>query len=108
MNTPSGSRADKETRLLQFICDATEDGPLRGNVVRMLADYAWIDADNEILFEAIRQLFAQSPREILTHLPAELTRRGFPDLPWEPLKQRSRLAGVEPVALAAELLRAVK
>jgi len=74
----------------------------------MLADYAWLDADNEILFEAIRQLFAQSPRDILAHLPAELTRRGFPDLPWEPLKQHSRLAGVEAVALASELLRSAK
>ena len=108
LNNFSGSRADKETRLLQFICDATEDQPARGNVIRMLADYAWLDPDNEILFEAIRQLFAQSPRDILTHLPAELTRRGFPDLPWEPLKQRSRLLGVEAVALAGELLRSPK
>ena len=108
LNTSSGSRADKETRLHQFVSDAAEDKSLRGNVIRMLANYAWLDADNEILFEAIRQLFAQSPREILTHLPAELTRRGFPDLPWEPLKQRSRPASFEAVALAAELLRAVK
>lgn len=108
LNTFAGSRADKEMRLLQFVCDATEDKSVRGNVIRMLADYAWLDADNEILFEAIRQLFAQSPREILAHLPAELTRRGFPDLPWEPLKQRSRLADVEAVELAAELLRSPK
>jgi|SRR5579859_611519 len=108
LNTFAGSRADKETRLLQFVCDATEDQPARENVIRMLVDYAWLDADNEILFEAIRQLFAQSPREILTHLPAELTRRGFPDLPWEPLNQRARLAGVEAVELAGELLRSAK
>lgn len=107
-NSLAGSRADKETRLLQFACDATEDQPARGNVIRMLADYAWLDADNEILFEAIRQLFAQSPRDILSHLPAELTRRGFPDLPWEPLKHRSRLAAVGAVDLAGELLRATK
>ncbi len=107
-NTFADSRADRETRLLQFVCDATGNKSARGNVIRVLADYAWLDADNEILFEAIRQLFAQSPRDILAHLPAELTRRGFPDLPWEPLKQRSRLAGVEAVALAGELLRAAK
>ncbi|MGB6822154.1 MAG: hypothetical protein WBE21_08745 [Candidatus Acidiferrales bacterium] len=108
LNTFLGSRADKETRLLQFVCDATEDKPARENVIRMLADYSWLDADNEILFETIRRLFAQSPRDILSHLPAELTRRGFPDLPWEPLKQRSRLAGVDAVELAGELLRAAK
>lgn len=107
-NIFAGSRADKETRLLQFVCDANEDKSARGNVIRMLADYAWLDADNEILFEAIRRLFAQSPRDILAHLPAELTRRGFPDLPWEPLKQCSRLASAEAVALAGELLRAAK
>ena len=108
LNTFAGSRADKETRLLQFVCDATKDKSARANVIRMLADHAWLDADNEILFEAIRQLFTQSPREILTHVPAELTRRGFPDLPWEPLKQRSRLTGDEAIELAGELLRAAK
>lgn len=107
-NTFADSRADRETWLLQFVCDATGDRTARGNVIRMLADYAWLDADNEILFEAIRQLFAQSPRDILAHLPAELTRRGFPDLPWEPLKQRSPLASVEAAALAGELLRSAK
>ena len=108
LNTLASSRADKETRLLQYVCDATEDKSLRGNVIRVLADYAWLDADNEILFEAIRGLFARNPRDILHHLPAELTRRGFPDLPWEPLSQRSRLVGVDAVALASELLRSAK
>lgn len=106
LNIFAGSRADKETRLLQFVCDATEDRSARGNVIRILADYAWLDADNEILFEAIRELFVQSPHDILAHLPAELTRRGFPDLPWDPLNQRSRLTGVEAAELAGELLRA--
>jgi len=108
LNTFAISRTDKETRLLQFVCDANEDKPTRGNVIRLLADYAWPDADNEILFETIRRLFAQSLHDILSHLPAELTRRGFPDLPWEPLTQRSRLASVEAVELAGELLRAAK
>jgi hypothetical protein len=108
LNTFAGSRADKETRLLQFVCDATEDELVRGNVIRMLAEYSWLDADNEILFETIRRLFAQSPHDILAHLPAELTRRGFPDLSWEPLKQHSRLAGVEAAELAGELLRSAK
>lgn len=108
LNIFAGSRAEKEMRLLQFVCDANEDTPSRGDVIRMLADYAWLDADNEILFEAIRELFARNSRDILDHLPAELTRRGFPDLPWEPLKQHSRLAGAETVELAAELLRSPK
>lgn len=108
LNPFAGSRADKETRLLQFICDATDDQPARESVIRILADYAWLDVDNEILFEAIHGLFARNSRDILNHLPAELTRRGFPDLSWEPLNQRSRLAGVEAVALADELLRSAK
>lgn len=107
-NTFADSRADKETRLLQFVCDATGNKSARGNVIRMLADYAWLDADNEILFETIRELFARNSRDILEHVPAELTRRGFPDLPWEPLKQPSPLAGFEAVELAGELLRSAK
>lgn len=108
LNNSAGSRADKEMQLLQFVCDVSGDPSARESVIRMLADYAWLDADNEILFETIRMLYAQNPRDILSHLPAELTRRGFPDLPWEPLKQRSRPASFEAVALAAELLRAAK
>ncbi|MGH9728335.1 MAG: hypothetical protein ACRD4V_07055 [Candidatus Acidiferrales bacterium] len=108
MNNFAGSRADNEMRLLQFVCDAAGDAPARESVIRMLADYAWLDGDNEILFETIRTLFAKNPRDILSHLPAELTRRGFPDLPWEPLKQRSRLTRAEAVALAGELLNSAK
>ncbi|MGH9865566.1 MAG: hypothetical protein ACRD4H_09160 [Candidatus Acidiferrales bacterium] len=91
--------------MLQFVCDAAGDASAREIVIRMLVDYAWLDAYNEILFETIRELFARNPREILDHLPAELTRRGFPDLPWEPLTQRTALTAAEAVALAGELLR---
>ncbi|MHB8526340.1 MAG: hypothetical protein ACYDD2_09320 [Candidatus Acidiferrales bacterium] len=104
----SASRDDREIQLLQFLCDAAGDEPERGAVIRALADYAWLDADNEILFETIRGLFARNPADILTELPAALTRRGFPDLPWEPLMQRSSLAPGEAVALAGELLRSAK
>lgn len=104
-NIFAGSRADKETRLLQFVCDATKDKPTRGNLIRMLADYAWLDADNEILFETIRELFARNSRDILKHLPAELTRRGFPDLPWEPLRGPCRIEPGAALELAESLLR---
>ncbi|MHB8541843.1 MAG: hypothetical protein ACYDCD_13035 [Candidatus Acidiferrales bacterium] len=104
----SASRGDREIRLLQFVCDAAGDEPARGAVLRALADYAWFDADNEILFETIRGLFARNPADILSELPAALTRRGFPDLPWEPLSQRSPLLPDEAVALAGELLRSAK
>src|SRR5579863_6513230 len=102
------SRGEREIRVLQFVCSAAADESERAAVIRALADYAWLDADNEILFEAIRALFARNPANILSELPAALTRRGFPDLPWEPLKQRSPLALGEALALADELLRAAK
>ncbi|HVB07678.1 MAG TPA: hypothetical protein VNF00_01915 [Candidatus Acidoferrales bacterium] len=104
----SASRSGREIQLLQFVCDTAGDEPARGAVIRALANYAWLDADNEILFEAIHRLFARNPADILSELPAALTRCGFPDLPWEPLMQRSSLAPGEAVALAAELLRATK
>lgn len=95
-------------RLLQFLCDAGGDASARRAALRLLETYSWRDADNEILFETIRVLFAQNPRDILDHLPAALTRRGFPDLPWEPLRHRSRLAAGEAVALARELRHSAK
>ncbi|HKV27960.1 MAG TPA: hypothetical protein VJN90_06780 [Candidatus Acidoferrales bacterium] len=108
MNNLADSRAEREIRLLRFICDATRDKSEREILIRVLADYAWLDADNEILFEAIRGLFSRNTQDILSHLPAELTRRGFPDLPWEPLRQRSTLTAAEARALAGELIQAAK
>ena len=90
------------------MCDATGDEPAREAVICALANYIWLDADNEILFETIRDSFARNPADILSALPAALTRRGFPDLPWEPLRQRSPLLPDEAVALAGELRRLAK
>jgi len=104
----SASRGDREIRLLQFLCDATGDESARAAVTRALADYIWLDADNEILFETIRGLFARSHADILGELPAALTRRGFPDLPWEPLTRRSPLLPDQALALASELLRSAE
>jgi len=104
----SSSRPEIELRLLQFLADATADDSCRTTLIRTLANYTWLDADNEILFEAIRVLFAQAPRDILNHLPAALTRNGFPDISCEPLRQGSLLAPADAVALAGELLRSAK
>lgn len=104
----SASRGEREIRLLQFACDAAGHERSRGAVIRALVSYIWLDADNEILFETIRELFAQNPADILSELPAALTRRGFPDLPWEPLRKHSPLAPDDAVALADELLRSPK
>ena len=104
----ANSRGEREIQLLQFVCDAAGDALARAAVIRALADYAWLDAENEILFETIRGLFAWNTANILSELPAALTRRGFPDLPWEPLMQRSPLALREALALADELLRSAK
>lgn len=78
----------------------------RAQIVEMLASYRWRARDNLILFECIRELFAHNPREILEHLPAALTRRGFPDISCDSLCAPSALDSDAALVLAEKLLRA--
>ncbi len=73
---------------------------------RRLADYSWRDADHEILFEVIGELLAREPQQILAHLPAAITRRGFPDISCEWLARDCGMDSAQARELAEELLRA--
>ncbi len=96
-----------ETALLQFLCDAQMDRTARLALLRTLDSYDWSVPDNTIFFECIRELFARDAA-ILEHLPAALTRRGFPDMPCEFLAQPAGLNAVSALALAEKLLHRSK
>lgn len=105
-NDISVSRIDNERQLLRFLCAAEENIALRKRVCQQLTVYSWSDNDHRILFEAIGELLMRNSQNILEHLPAELTRRGFPDMPCEALCASSELNSEAASALAEKLLRA--
>jgi hypothetical protein len=105
-NDTSVSLIESEKQLLRFLCASDQNVAERQRVCRQLSKYSWRDRDHAILFEAIAELLSAAPREILAHLPAALTRRGFPDMSCDWLTRSAQLNGDEAFALAEELLRA--
>lgn len=102
------SRPDVESKVLHYICDSTADRDARKELLHLLLDYNWQNADNEILYESIRVLFDVDPQRILFHLPSVLTRRGFPDISCKPLTGPSLLSSMAAICLAGDLLRLAK
>ena len=99
------SRPEVECKLLRYACDATADPNTRKELLQLLLDYNWLDADNEILYESIRILFDVDPQRILFHLPSMLTRRGFPDISCKPLAGPSTLSSMSAMCMAGDVLR---
>lgn len=102
----SVSCADNEEQLLRFLCASTEAVAQRRELFHKLRQYSWRDNDHRILFEAIGELLSRNSLKILEHLPAELTRRGFPDISCDALCDPSTLNSQAALALAEKLVRA--
>lgn len=103
----SVSRIENEAQLLRFLCaSSADDIGQRRKVCQRLSRYSWRDNDHRILFESIGELLARNSQAILDHLPAELSRRGFPDISCDPLCAPSALDSDAALALAEKLLRA--
>ena len=72
-----------ERQVLRALCQGTPQGPVREIARLILNDYHWRDLLHAVLFETMASLKTDSPDVLRAELPALLTRRGFPDLPWE-------------------------
>lgn len=92
--------------MLRFLCASREDVAQRREVFHKLREYSWTDNDHRIRFEAIGDLLERNPQRIIEHLPAELTRRGFPDISCDALVAPSTLNSEAALALAEKLARA--
>jgi hypothetical protein len=100
------SPIENEKELLRLLCANGVSIVDRQTLRRQLTCYCWRDRDHGVLFETIGELLSAAPREILAHLPAALTRRGFPDMSCDWLAAPSELNANEAFALAENMLRA--
>lgn len=99
----SVSRIEDEKQLLQFLCATSEDIGQRRKLFQRLSQYSWRDNEHQILFEAIGELLATAPQQIVAHLPAAITRRGFPEISCDALAESSGLNSAAAFALAEQL-----
>ena len=74
-----------ERQAIRALCQGTPQGSVRELAKLILNDYRWRNPLNATLFETLVGLKNSSPDFLRAELPALLTRRGFPDLPWEEL-----------------------
>jgi len=90
-----------ERQALRALCQGTPQGSVLELAKRFLKDYRWRNPLNAPLFETLAGLKTSSLDVLRAELPALLTRRGFPDLPWEDLFAPHGLTMAE----AEELMR---
>ena len=73
-------RIQQELQLLQFLCQPDAAGMHRTRVLGRLSRYSWREPDHQVIFEALSEISAAPPHELRALLPAQLTRKGFPEM----------------------------
>jgi hypothetical protein len=68
--------------ILQKICDASLSQEKRSALVQSLQNYAFLDAEHQVVFESIRFLLSRGPVSP-ARLAVHLNNRGFPDVSME-------------------------
>lgn len=100
---PDSDRTQQELQLLQFLCLPAASGEHRTRVLGRLSHYSWRESDHQVIFEALSELSAAPPHELRALLPAQLTRKGFPDISLDVCFQPPGLSPDEAEELAHSL-----
>ena len=72
-----------ERAVLQCLCQGTPQGSVKPAGRRFLEQYSWSILTHRIIFEGLMSLMTDDPETLRQQLPAQLTRRGFPDVDLE-------------------------
>jgi hypothetical protein len=73
------SRAALERRVLRALCQGTGQGSVKALARSVLAGYRWRDPVHAVVFDLVMSFPVSDAAAVKEHLPARLTRRGFPD-----------------------------
>jgi hypothetical protein len=101
-------RIEQEIQLLQFLCLPDAPGAHRTGVLRRLSRYSWREPDHQVIFEALSEISSAPPHELRALLPAQLTRKGFPDMSLDLYFQPPDLSPDEAQELAHSLGHAAR
>jgi hypothetical protein len=78
------NRIGLERSALRGLCGEHAGVMSASDAKTLLKKYVWQDPDNRVVFEALSGLSSSlTPAELREQLPAQATRLGFPDVPWE-------------------------
>jgi hypothetical protein len=74
-----------ERNILHALCreSAELDTQSRASAVSELLSHNWQDPEHRVVFDALTRLPGRDAAELQRQLPAQATRMGFPDVPWE-------------------------
>ncbi len=92
-----------ERLVLQALCQGTREGPVLEEGKLVLKDYPWRETTHRVVYEVLITLPTDAPEVISDQLPSRLTRRGFPDIPWEDLFKPHSLSRQEAKRLMRRL-----
>lgn len=94
---------DAERYLLQALCQEASEGSIRETARRVLKDYRWREAIHKIVFDCLIDFPSDVPLAIRDQLPGRVTRKGFPDVPWEEFFQPISISRQEAEDLMQQL-----
>lgn len=92
-----------ERRVLQALCGGTPQGSVREAAGLILKDYRWREPLHQAMFNILVSLQTDIPEVIRDHLPARLTRWGYPDVATDVFFQPHSLSKEEAEHLMCQL-----
>jgi len=100
----SKSLADLERAVLRAICTQPLSPMLWDIARRELASYVWLEPDHAVVYDAIANVRSREPKNWRSHLVAQTTRMGFPEIDWGAYLETAGKSDIE----ASELIRKLK
>lgn len=95
-----------ERALLSALCSANLSTSERSTILLRLAGHTWRDADHQVIYTVLRSAPKLERAALRTHLVAEVTRLGFPDIDFTDYFVPSALSNTDVAKLAGSLLGA--
>jgi hypothetical protein len=94
---------EAELDVLRAMTQGTPERAVRAEGIKILADYPFLVAVHQLIFDTLREIPADSPQVIREQLPTRLNNKGFPDLDLETVFQPHNLTARQAIALMREL-----
>ena len=96
--------ANLERAVLRAICTQPLSPTVWEDAQRALTSYDWLEPDHAVVYDAIANVRSREPKNWRSHLAAQTTRMGFPEIDWGAYLETAGKSDIE----ASELIRKLK
>ena len=97
-----------EREILRTLCAQPQPRRTIEGLARELAAYSWREPDHGIVYKAVVQTATRGAADLRSHLAAQTTRMGFPDIDWEAFFANGETSGRPIFDLICELKSAAE